>query len=345
MKIKIVLFVVGWWAFGSPAAAQTRVKAVAPNVIVKNLYAAQKAGLGPFFQTKNRAAVDKYFTPKFADLIWNDAIRVKGKIGPAIDFDPLYGLQTPKVTDFNIMDTGWGGDESKFGSPDEAVVQVTFKESGAEKMVSFEFKQSRDKSWKIYDIRYREGGRLLNILSAVAGEVQANAGVRKVDFLNYSYQPAAVCSEDSGFPATVKVSKGEFKIEDNFYSITRQEIGYGDLNADGNDDAVVQIRCGSSAGTYRAFELHAYTFQNGAAKFLTRLDSSVLETDYKKSYPSGVIFFPTEKAPKIQNGHLIVQAYTDGSFASPKNTATFDYKLSGGKFVLSGKPTRKRRTE
>jgi hypothetical protein len=116
------------------------------------------------------------------------------------------------------------------------------------------------------------------------------------------------------------------------------------VNGDGSEDAVVLIRCGSGAGTLRAFEVHAYSSQDGQAKLLARLDSTAVESDYQKSYPGGVVFYAGETGPKILNGHVLVEALTDGSFAGPENTATFDYQLSGGKFVLSGKPTRKKRS-
>ncbi|HEX8493839.1 MAG TPA: hypothetical protein VF658_13425 [Pyrinomonadaceae bacterium] len=137
----------------TPSTAKTTIE---PHVIIKDLYAAQKADSGPFFQTKDRALVDKYFTKALADLIWKDTVAANGEVG-AIDFDPLYGSQDPQITAFTIMDTGWGGD-SKFGPDDEAVVQVTFKDSGKERMVSFQFKQGTDKNWKIYDVHYRGDG-------------------------------------------------------------------------------------------------------------------------------------------------------------------------------------------
>jgi hypothetical protein len=87
----------------SDASVNTK---IIPNVIVKNLYAAQKAGSGPFFQYKNRIFVDKYFTKDFADMIWKDAMKAKGEVG-AIDFDPLYGSQDPQIKEFMIMETGW----------------------------------------------------------------------------------------------------------------------------------------------------------------------------------------------------------------------------------------------
>lgn len=155
MKIKSLLLTALLLTVTSVGFAQTkRTKTIAPNVIVKNLYAAQKAGKSPFSQTKNRVLVDKYFTKDLADLIWKDAVAAKGEVG-AIDFDPLYGSQDPQIKQFVIAETGWGGD-SKFGGDDQAVVQVTFKDSGKERMVSYQFKQGKNKSWKIYDIHYRD---------------------------------------------------------------------------------------------------------------------------------------------------------------------------------------------
>ena len=175
MKIKIVLLMTLFLAFNSIGLAQSKTKEITPDVIVKNLYAAQKAGSGPFFQTKNRAAVDKYFAKNLADLIWKDAVTARGEVG-AIDFDPLYGSQDPQITDFTIMETGWGGD-SKFGPADEAVVQVTFKDSGKERMVSFQFKQGKDKKWKIYDIHYRSDDgevKLVEILTKAKAAPQSS---------------------------------------------------------------------------------------------------------------------------------------------------------------------------
>ena len=146
-------------SMASSAFAQSPAKVLDPHVIVKKLYAAQKAGKGPFFQTKNRAVVDSYFTKEFANLIWNDAVKADGEVG-TIDFDPLYGSQDPQITDFEIMDTGWGGD-SKFGEDDKAVVQVTFKNAGEDQMISFRFQQLKNKQWKIDDIRYPNSDDLL----------------------------------------------------------------------------------------------------------------------------------------------------------------------------------------
>src|SRR5688500_2814594 len=150
-------------------AGPTPAEAIAPDKLVRDLYAAHRAGAGPFFQTASRALVDNFFSKELADLIWRDAVDSNGEVG-AIDFDPLYGSQDPQISNFTVMETGWGGDR-KFGPDDEAVVQVTFKDSGKGRMVSFQFKQGRDKKWRIYDVHYRSDGgevRLVGVLTKAA---------------------------------------------------------------------------------------------------------------------------------------------------------------------------------
>lgn len=351
MRNKFVLLTALFLAFSSAGLARAKTKALAPDVVVQNLYAAQKAGSGPFFQTKNRALVDKYFTRDFADLIWTDALRANGEVG-AIDFDPLFNAQDTKIIGFKIGKPRYGE-----GNLDGADLPVTFRNMNKDETVLFQFERNSQKIWKISDIHYPSNpessaslkGILAGALKAPEGNSasQSNtpSGIRSVDFLNYSYQ-GSVCSEDTGLPKTVKVRNGKFKDrESNFFEIAKEEIAYGDLNGDGSEDALVLIRCGSSAGTLRAFEVHAYSFQGGQANLLARLDSTGVESDYQKSYAEGTVFYAGLNGPKIVNGRAIVEALTDGSFAGPENVATFDYQLSGSKFVLSGKPSRRKRIQ
>lgn len=136
--------------------AQSNAETTAPNVIVKELYAAHEKATSQFFGSKDAVLFDKYFRKDLADAIRKDIRDAKGEVG-AIDFDPLYGSQDPQIKNFVIMETGWGGDK-KFGGENDAVVQVTFKDSGQEVMISYQFERGADKSWKIYDIHYRRDG-------------------------------------------------------------------------------------------------------------------------------------------------------------------------------------------
>lgn len=133
--------------------------AVAPEVLVADLYKNQKGETGPFFQTDSRAAVDKYFTKDFADLIWKDAVSSKGEVG-AIDSDPLFNAQDTKITFFKIgtqvMDTVSG----------VTTVLVTFKNYGKSNSVKFLLEHGAGKDWKISDIVYKNGDMLKGILTS-----------------------------------------------------------------------------------------------------------------------------------------------------------------------------------
>lgn len=349
MKIRSGLLVALSVGLSTLVSAQSTAKKSTPDVLVKALYTAHNADRGPFFQTKNRALVDKYFTKDFADLIWNDAVAAGGEVG-ALGFDPLYNAQDTRIVGFKIGKPMYGE-----GNLDVADVPVTFKNMGKAETILFRLERNAGKVWKIGDIYYPSGeapnsslkGTYVYALTGSEGDAapasNQTSGIRGVDFLAHSYQ-TSVCSEDVGLPKTVKVRDGKFEDRDkNFFHVAANETAYGDVNGDGSEDAVVLIRCGSGAGTLRAFEVHAYTLQNAQATLLARLDSTAVESDYRKSYPDGVVFYAGETAPKIANGHVIVEALTDGSFAGPENTGTFDYQLREGKFVLSGKPTRKKR--
>lgn len=349
MKIKSGLLVALFVGLSAIVSAQPATKTSTPDAVVGDLYAARKAGRSPFFQTRSRALLDKYFTKEFADLIWKDVVAARGEVG-ALGFDPLYNAQDTQVTAFKIGKPLYGEGNLKV-----ADVPVTFKNMNKAETILFRLEQNAGRAWKISDIQYPSNdaanSSLKGILSSAPGESGGDAappsnqtsGIRGVDFLNRGYQ-ASVCSEDVGLPKTVNVREGKFRDrDDNFFEIDGSETAYGDVNGDGSEDAVVLIRCGAGAGTLRAFEVHAYTLQNGQPKLLARLDSTTVEGDYQKSYPGGVVFYAGETGPKIVNGHVIFEALTDGSFAGPENTATFDYRLSGGKFAPGKKPTRKKK--
>lgn len=177
--------------------------------------------------------------------------------------------------------------------------------------------------------------------SAFAAQAQTTkpAGIKEVDFGNFSYRASF---GDPANQKNIKLANGELSDTDEgvTYRLFDKPV-YGDLNGDKSEDAVVEIKL-DSIGSYRAFEVQAYTFQNGAAKMLARIDSDQVQKDYRKHFPKNAdLHYAGVNPPKIQNGLVIVEALTEGSFASPKYTAVFNYKLTNGRFILSGKPTRK----
>jgi len=148
MKKKIVLLISLICVFSSIAVAQ---RVTAPEVVVRNLYTAQKKeATDPFFQTKSRARVDKYFAKELADLIWNDAVSSArtnevGQLGG----DPLYNAQDMKITGFRIKRPMVGE-----GNLDLVDVPVTFKNFGKDQTILFRLERDKRRVWKITDIFY-----------------------------------------------------------------------------------------------------------------------------------------------------------------------------------------------
>ena len=129
----------------------------APDTIVRELYKQHDAKNSPFFQTKDRPAVDKYFTKKLADLIWRDAVSSEGEVG-ALEADPLYDAQDTKITDLKVQADQVDGDQ--------ALVLVTFKNFGKAKTLIFNVERERGE-WKISNIT-GDDYNLLEALQAAA---------------------------------------------------------------------------------------------------------------------------------------------------------------------------------
>lgn len=150
MKFKLSitpLFAVLCIVFGSTSVCTAQ--SATPVTVVRNLYTAHKAHRGPFFQTKSRALVDKYFTKSFADLIWKDRIDA-GKEAGYIDFDPLYNAQDIHIKNFKI-----GKAEPGEGNLKISHVPVTFNNMGnATTTVLFHLIQGKGGVWKIDEIFY-----------------------------------------------------------------------------------------------------------------------------------------------------------------------------------------------
>jgi len=162
MKIKILILTILILAITASigfAQSKTKTKVVAAtaDLVVKNLYAVDKAGKGPFFQTKNRALIDQYFTKDLADMIWKDSVAAKGDLG-AIDFNPLYNSQDPQITNLIV------GKSRDAGGADNAFVDVTFKNAGKADSVQYELARGTDKKWKIVGIYYSDGEDLGSVL-------------------------------------------------------------------------------------------------------------------------------------------------------------------------------------
>lgn len=141
------------------AQSKTAAAAAAPEMVVKNFYAAHDAGKGPFFQTKSRALVDKYFNKELADLIWKDALCQEKEGGICnLDFNVPYatnGGDRKDASGFKIGKPEYGEGNARL-----ADVPVTFKLFGAQDKTAqtttilYRLEQGKNDSWKISDVYY-----------------------------------------------------------------------------------------------------------------------------------------------------------------------------------------------
>jgi len=134
-------------------------KQTSPAALVAELYRESARKRSPFFQTRSRVLVNRYFEKQLGDMIWKDAIRSRGEVG-AIDGDPLFNAQDMEIKHFMIHKP----DEVK-GQTHEAAVKVTFENFGAKKEITFVLVRATGTAgWKISNIKYDDGADLLGIL-------------------------------------------------------------------------------------------------------------------------------------------------------------------------------------
>jgi hypothetical protein len=126
---------------------------LAPQALIADLYKQDHLEKGPFFQTKSRDLVDRYFTPRTARLIWDDAVAAAGEVG-ALDSNPLYDGQDNDVKGLQMTPI-----TSKNGKSE---VAATFANRGRKVKIKFLLSLTPS-GWRIDDIRYADGRSLLSI--------------------------------------------------------------------------------------------------------------------------------------------------------------------------------------
>jgi hypothetical protein len=187
-------------------------------------------------------------------------------------------------------------------------------------------------------------GRLLFIVICssmmVIGVRAQVTDIRRVDFLNFTYH-STDCSEAFQQPKTIRVRNGRFKDRDFYYDVRDRRVIYGDVSDDGRQDAVVPIICGSTNGNFTDTELFVYSLQEGRPKLLASTGSGRMEDDYKRYFPNGFIVAAKKNGVRVHAGHLLIYVYADGSNAAPKYLVTLNYRLRGGRLVITGKPARR----
>jgi len=127
---------------------------LSPNALVADLYRVHNQKHSPFFQTRSRALLYKYFEKGLADMIWKDAVNSKGEVG-AIDGDPLYNAQDMDIKKFAIGKPSY--------ADGKAMVNVTFENFGQKKTIVFILVNGRT-GWRINDLDYSDGDTLRGYL-------------------------------------------------------------------------------------------------------------------------------------------------------------------------------------
>ena len=155
MKRAKPILVIAVTCFSFVVHGQTKaINRLSPDALVADLYREHNHKHSPFFQTRSRALLYKYFEKHLADMIWKDAVRSKGEVG-AIDGDPLYDAQDFEIKKFAI-------DKATFASG-KARVNVGFENFGQKKNIVFVLVNGKT-GWRISDIEYGEGRTLVGEL-------------------------------------------------------------------------------------------------------------------------------------------------------------------------------------
>lgn len=132
------------------AYSQTAPKTQTPEALIKDLYKAHDQKRGPFFQTKSRALINKYFEKSLADMIWKDRVTAKNEVG-VLDGDPLYDAQDMEIKNFAIG-------KAELDSA-KARVPVSFENFGQKKSITFMLVKGAT-GWRINDIDYGSEGTM-----------------------------------------------------------------------------------------------------------------------------------------------------------------------------------------
>lgn len=169
-------------------------------------------------------------------------------------------------------------------------------------------------------------------VSDTGSKANVNQDIRKIDFKNFTYNPFCAGEE----PQNVTVKDGEFseeKQEDGYtdrFSFTIFSVNYGDVNGDGNEDAVVLSTC-NTGGTGQFTEGFIYELKDAKPSLVTRI-------------PGGDRAYGGLSEARIEKGILVIESYDvgeQGGACCPEFIVTSRFKFSGGKLVETGKPERK----
>lgn len=167
---------------------------------------------------------------------------------------------------------------------------------------------------------------------ACAGLTNAQSDIRKVDFKNFTFEPFCVGEQ----PEKITVKDGEFfkeTEEDGFtdrFFFSAAVDGYGDVDGDGKDEAVISSIC-NTGGTGNFSEGFIYTMKSGKPVLMARIEGG------DRAY-GGIIGISVEKGIVIVDRN---DAGETGAACCAEFAVKTKYKWNGKKLVESGKAERR----
>jgi hypothetical protein len=162
-------------------------------------------------------------------------------------------------------------------------------------------------------------------------QAAAQGGIRAIDLKNFTYKPH--CAGDA--PQTISVKNGEFSMEKKMPEYTDRlwfsifEVSYGDLDADGIEEAVVLSVC-NTGGTGNFSEGFIYKLTNGRPVLAARI-------------PGGDRAYGGLRTTRVAKGVLTVERNDpgeNGASCCPEFIETRKYKLVNSKLEETGKPSK-----
>ncbi len=191
---------------------------------------------------------------------------------------------------------------------------------------------------KPFTISYGAAGQSRNTGTArvATRNSQGSTGIRSIDFRNFTFHPA-MCSQSFGVGNPARVRNGRFANRVSKFYV--QDVMYGDLTADGHEEAVIYVGCEPipNMNNYGA-EIFIYTTRNGLVTLLAEINDEDMARDYKRYYPEGILWSITEKGIKTEQGLLKIENTADGPHCCPEHFSTLEYRWNGQNFVLIGEP-------
>lgn len=203
--------------------------------------------------------------------------------------------------------------------------------SGKPKTVTFE---------SVIDTRKTTANVPVTYVSDTTGGETVRSAIRKVDFRNFTYRPT-VCAENlanEGLRNPVRVRNGQSSNAEYFYTVN--SVLFGDLNGDSIEESIVSVSCGRQTSTWILPEIHIFSRTHGGVSELASISVAELEHDYAQHFPGGGLWHGAKVS--LASGILRIAMAAEGPRCCPEYDATFQYKWNGNRFVLMGKPQRKK---